>query len=267
MATYTEIVKNNPYVVGYWELQEASGSTALDTAGTFPGTYTGSYVLEQMGCVELAAPQLDTGGYIRVPDAAGLDGFANGLTVEGWFYLDTVDTVLSIHKTAATAYSLLISGGRVYGYVRATPSQSTVASTVILAPKRWYHVVLCWRTGSSAEIYVNGVSAGVGGTNVTGALAANADDFRMDCSVGSGLLEQVALYNNHIGADEVATHTLYGMRERAHLQRVQAPSLLAPRLDFAPTSWPGSQMRANLQEVQLNIFRPGTQVNSDIVRH
>jgi len=74
--------------VGYWPLNESSGTTAYDLVGGFNGTYTGGYDLGQSGPpngffgASTAAAFDGTSGYVDIPGAAF--NITNAITVTAW---------------------------------------------------------------------------------------------------------------------------------------------------------------------------------------
>src|SRR5581483_3975919 len=85
-AYRTAILGDNP--TGYWRLDEASGTAALDQTGNHPGSYESSPTLAQPGALsgdtDTSATFNGTSQDMAVPYAASLNGSA--FSVETWVY-------------------------------------------------------------------------------------------------------------------------------------------------------------------------------------
>lgn len=93
MAYYKEDVLVEPDLVSYWRLND-SGSTAVDSKGTNPGTFYGTVTKGVTGLVTADAGNVagdfdGSTGRVSVPDSSSLD-LSGPLTLEAWIRPDAL---------------------------------------------------------------------------------------------------------------------------------------------------------------------------------
>jgi hypothetical protein len=207
--------------MGYWRLDEQSGGTAADSAGgDQPGTYTDAVTLGRPG-----APANDpdtavelTGGYVAVPDSAAVS-MTGAFTVEAWINpKDVCQQYAVVEKYDAPAYNgyavRMGPGGRLSALTLAQNGSLAVANgSSVVAPHEWHHVVAVY-DGTTISIYLDGRLDGSVATTVAPAdgtaslkLGARGDDAGTRLS---GLLDEVAVYDHALTADQVARHYTAG---------------------------------------------------------
>lgn len=202
-------------LVGYWPLNEGSGSTAIDASGngyngTWNGTQTGTSGYYSSGYNQTWAGTFDgVSDYINTGNNAPLitgaftsaawvksNNFANweDIVDKGSQYLRNSEIALS-QTTGAPYVSFTQSGS--YKSCIATGSYSTGI---------WYFVVGTY-DGSNERIYVNGVLSNT--CAVTGNQDTSSDARIIGEIAGmdyfSGLIENVRIYNRALSAAEIQT--------------------------------------------------------------
>lgn len=213
-GTYAqEVLFDSP--VAYWKLNEASGTTAADSAGSNTGTYHGgAIVLGVAGPVAgntavrfVAASTC----YVAVPDAAALDLGDGPFTIEFWFkatgsisaeYLMDKDAnaYSIIVDTSATTMQLLKNGiGVIY----------TLTDAAIGDTTGWHYFVMT-KTGATCTAYIDGVSATLGGfanqtladtATLLGIAISTSGNFPLNHSLG-----QIAFYKSVLTPTRVSAH-------------------------------------------------------------
>lgn len=106
---YDEVMADSP--TGFWRLDETSGSTATDEAGTHPGAYGGTYTLNASPLVTDGGRALSIAGAgrMRVPHHADFnmdDSGVSDTTIEAWVKFtdpDADDIGIIGDKTGASA--------------------------------------------------------------------------------------------------------------------------------------------------------------------
>jgi hypothetical protein len=148
---------------GWWKLDDGSGTTARDSAGSAPATATGAvgWSTEHGGSVTLTGTgSLATTGKVF--------GTTVGYTVSAWVKLGTAgaaaQTVASEDGPTDSVFALQYSGSATnkWAFTLADSSGTrTVLSTSAAATGTWTHVYATYNPAShTAELYVNGVFQG-----------------------------------------------------------------------------------------------------------
>jgi hypothetical protein len=218
--SYSDVVLTD-HPGSYWRLGEQSGATAADSSGgDHSGTYTDAVTLGHPG-----APAGDpdtsvelTGGYVAVPDSAAVS-MTGALTVEAWVNPKDVCqqyAVVEKYDTPANnGYAVRMSpGGRLSALTLAHDgSLAVVNGSSVVTPHEWHHVVAVY-DGTTISVYLDGRLDGSAVTTVAptdGAaslkLGARGDDAGTRLS---GMLDEVAIYDHALTADQVARHYTAG---------------------------------------------------------
>ncbi|GAA4105091.1 hypothetical protein GCM10022248_93950 [Nonomuraea soli] len=226
-SQYASAVRNSD-PLGYWRLGEASGTKAADSGwGAGEATYAG-VTLGQAGAVEAStdkAASFAGAGSVTLPDhaIAQLEGSAS---VEAWFKTTQTGVVWSAGTDNASnpARSALYVGtdGKLRGQFRSTTGTAAIApitSTALVNDGQWHHAVLTL-SGTSQQLFLDGQSVGtatgsgfggwpVGSQLARGRLEGGAWPAGPATTTTLGLngtLDEAALYDRPLTADEVAIH-------------------------------------------------------------
>jgi len=211
--------------VGYWPLNEASGTVALDASGNgHDGTYSGSFTLGASGLLPASTNTCVnfTGGRMAVPDAVALRLGAGALSVEAWINASSMASYASLWDDgtsgATRGYSLFLNanggGGptRVYAEFGGSgdPSNEIAISTGI-ATNETDHVVVTSNGLGAIVIYRNAVSVFSRPNQVIGAAnSANGVTLFGNPSGGGGLLQgkaqSFAVYGSVLTPARVTAH-------------------------------------------------------------
>lgn len=237
--TLTIIPNNYPYAqlvladnpIGYWRLNELSGTTALDCVGGRNGTYN-STQLGQPGYNLLDTHTSARFGFLAtqnsyvgdIPVDFGTNANTS-ITVEAWVKgaVPGTDAGLITKGTGSGGEQFNLDcggGGRAFRFfVRKDDGTAVVAAGNIVPNNQWQHVVgVLNRAGGYVAVYVNGVSNAANTTfpteNYRGLLrSTNA------MSIGSrqggttvynnqwgGYMQDVAVYNYALSAAQILAH-------------------------------------------------------------
>ncbi|GAA3444448.1 hypothetical protein GCM10018955_38860 [Planomonospora venezuelensis] len=224
--------------LGYWRLNETSGTTAADSGwGTGAATYR-SATLAQPGALAGTADtsaKFSGGGKLTLPpdSLARLQGAAS---FETWFKTTSPGTVLSVGSGAGLLY--VGNDGKLRGQLRRVQGSTPIApitSAGVVNDGTWHHVVLTL-TGTEQKMFLDGQQAGVlTGTPATGwpntavvgtgtisgtwpsAPASGAFPF-------NGQIDEVALYAKPLTAAEVQGHYAARAAVPYKLTKITLPS-------------------------------------------
>jgi large repetitive protein len=213
IKVYTGNVQVWPHIglVGWWRLDEASGSTAVDSSSLGNnGTLQGSPTRITRGngkALELSG----TAQYVTVPDHASLD-ITGAITLAAWVRLDVLATTYVIKKAAqdvTNGYELgLASTGRPFLRFNQAASLDTYrvnATTILPTNGTWAHVAGTY-DGTTMRVYVNATQEGTLTTsptittnNIALGLGAEGGGFRpLD-----GAIDDLRIYNRALSATEI----------------------------------------------------------------
>jgi Concanavalin A-like lectin/glucanases superfamily len=213
-------------LVGYWKLDETSGTSANDSSGsgntgTVTPNATGVWVA---GKVNNGAKLNGTTQYVNVPDAASLR-FSGSWSVSGWVKLSALSGASSVanifaKQTSASGtvnYTLSVDNNGncaadpTFG-VAFTNTSGTVAAAcynVVVTTGTWYYVTGVWNSSATAlSLYVNGISVG---STTTALVPDNRSGYPL--TIGDvfgayflkGTLDDMRIYSRALSAADVLT--------------------------------------------------------------
>jgi len=208
-------------LIAHWKLDEQTGTSIADSAGTNTGTWAGT---GGQGITSVPAPNgtgllFDgSGDAITVPDSASLD--VTAVTISTWVNID-VGHVGSCYLVAKMqtlgsqeAYRVLIeSDGRIAFMVSDDGAPKTAEDSVgVLSYGVWHHVAATYSLGTYI-IYVNGVAVPSDGNGAsTGTINVGTGRFDIGARpAGTGVesvffdgsIDDVRIYDTALTASEI----------------------------------------------------------------
>ncbi len=154
-------------MIGYWNFDEASGSTSADSSGngndgTFAGAGGGvvqSTVLPPTSCfVNTHSLSFNgTGGYVSIPDNATMDP-SNAISISFWMKANTVSNgyqhIVFKQGPHVTSYGVWLNGNHVYmedndSIVRSLTSNATITANT------WHYITVTY-DGTTQALYIDG---------------------------------------------------------------------------------------------------------------
>ncbi|MEM7179508.1 MAG: LamG-like jellyroll fold domain-containing protein [Spirochaetota bacterium] len=227
-ATYANLVQSTSGLVSYWRLGAAG---ANDSFGSNNGSYNGSNLVA--GLSGAIAGDSDTSvwfandSYVEVPYSADLAP-TGAVSVEFWLYALTGGNCTSVLHFVSKAYNggygLYCDASGVNFGVQITGS-TTVHVAVDTSTIRvgWHHIVGTF-DGQYVRIYLDGVLQGTSGGTATALEYTANNSLIINGQPGSGStpqsgtfanlkLDEVAVYNKALDAQEVKEHYRFGTRQ------------------------------------------------------
>ncbi len=224
---------NNLGLVGYWSLNDGSGTKATDFSGRGnTGTLTNSptWVNGKFGkALKFSAASTQ---YVDVGNPTALQ-ITGDMTISTWVKLDSLPSagdayqlVAKDNDTGGRAYTFDVyndTGGAIYGtngtvarlYINGGAGNqdngsNLIASNVILSVGVWYHVVGVYNTSGTLDLYINGVSAHAQRTgesssipSATASVFLGAREYPGVEGYLDGTMDEVRIYNRSLSAAEV----------------------------------------------------------------
>ena len=209
--------------VGYWRLNETSGTTALDlSAQGNHGTYIGGYTLGQTGALTGSGDSdpsiiLDgTSGYVSVPDSGSLV-FGNGdFSIAAWVNTTATNTYVAVGKYNG-------GGGDNYwlGFSNAGQAAFSISGPTTYSPLNsndgQWHFLVGMRSAGTISIYVDGAfqnsTMGNGAASPAGVFSIGRFGAGSNFFWPNGV-DDVAVYNYALSSTQIAN--LYTSGATAH---------------------------------------------------
>ena len=243
LATTFHDLYLNDGLLGYWKLDEGSGTTTADSSGYgYDGVLHNSplWSTDTPGVMDFKdsyALQFDRVGnaeYVTMSDTPEIDE-AQELTLSTWVRLASTPTgadntymrfVTLRNEKAVLRYSDHSGTGQLQFYMTIGGSVRSIAVDYIWGIGAWYHVAGTY-DGSTMRLYLDGVELDTHGISNE---VATGDGVRLSHSASSealdGLLDDVRVYNRALSATDIG-HLAAGK----HPNISQATTILVATLD------------------------------------
>ena len=196
-------------LVGYWKLDEGSGTTTADSSGTGnngtltnmdPGTDWVS------GYVDGALDFDGSNDYVSVPDDPSLD-ITGSFTLSAWIKPSSVSAAWATIVVKGYAYLIQLNYDKLNIAIH-NGSWSEMATDSVFSVDTWYHVVGVYDDTTSAfTIYIDGREIKTGAAS----FAPDADNTSLSIGQSSqgaerfpGIIDDVRVYNRALSASEAA---------------------------------------------------------------
>jgi prepilin-type N-terminal cleavage/methylation domain-containing protein len=213
-------------IVGNWNLDEGSGTTAKDFSGyNNHGTISGAvYTTDTpqkaagQGSGKYALSFDGVDDYVSIPD--NILNLNNDFTIELWAnpnydaenprWLCLMDTINS--KNISVGILSVAGSGNIYFKLSGISSIQTVSTADYGS---WYHVVWVYQ-GGTQYIYLNGAkqSTGTGGISADATFSSIGGGYSTSSYTTNGLLDEVRIYSRALTATEI--QRIYAKGLKAH---------------------------------------------------
>ncbi|MBW7988614.1 MAG: LamG domain-containing protein [Planctomycetes bacterium] len=145
-------------LVGWWRLDEGSGTTAIDSSGSGnDGTFTGDpqWVAGKVG----GALSFDGGDYVNVPGVTDIK--PESLTLMTWVLFDTVEGGRQDYVSKDDDYAFSLHEGaadqKIHGIVTSAGGWPVVHGNTVVETDTWYHTALTYDSGTKMLLlYLDG---------------------------------------------------------------------------------------------------------------
>lgn len=156
MTAYQDVV-NSFGPRAFWPLDDTSGTVAREIADSAPGTYTGTFTLNQSGPATGIASVLLNGGYVSCPQVVDWGGPL--ATVALWFKLSAAQAadaiIWSVGLAVTNGFNLQrdIADGRLYF---GEPNVARYSVGAVINDNSWHHLVVVSRAAAVVDFYMDG---------------------------------------------------------------------------------------------------------------
>ena len=204
--------------LGWWRLDERSGTKAKDEAAAHDGTYVGSVTFRAAGAIvgdpDTAVALDGTSGALRIADTFDASG-TQPFSIELWLNPTSTsgDHRLASRRTgnSETGYRFMFSGDQLR-LERWQDGGLSGAAALAPLPKlnRWTHVVGTYN-GAVLRIYADGAEVGSGSSpgavSASSAIFVWASNSLADADYFAGSVDELAIYDHALEPDRIAAHT------------------------------------------------------------
>lgn len=236
-VNYPWTVQNTSGLVGYWRLEETSGTTAFDSGPNgLNGTYAGTPTLAAAGALADGSKAIPFDGIddvLTVTNTAALNFGTGDFSVEFWCKFNPANGTDNPRWLLGKGqpYSSVTAGWSISGVTTADPvsivmyvSDGVITGTnppgcvqnegapLVAARGSWHHVVFTVdRTNRFLRGYLNGAQVGTGVAIPAGfgSVTNTANQLIGKGNVSNfytGSLDEVALYNRLLTATDITSH-------------------------------------------------------------
>lgn len=196
-------------LLGYWPLDEGTGTTARDVSGngyngtwTRPDPYDAPKVGSYAGYFNISTPY-----YISVPNI-GNASFQGGFTANAWVNMSSMSTVNPIIDMRSSPQVGVISNGQLLFYLstNGVAQVNFYSPTTSTVPIGAWTMVSATYDGAYRKLYLNGVL--VASTSTTGIVTTGQATMYIGYRVGGstfsvGDMDDVRVYNRALSAAEI----------------------------------------------------------------
>jgi parallel beta-helix repeat protein len=235
----------DPSLVGYWKLDENTGTTTADASGNGnDGTLVNGVAWTAPGKVGAADLSFDgTNDRVLIPTSSELEA-STALSIGGWFNHSSTGGAGTSGVTKAQNYRLTAqeaNAANSHWQFFFTDSNGTIRSittTNAYSNDAWHYVMGTY-DGSQLKIYVDGASAATP-VSFTGTIKTSAADVFLGLRDASayykGQMDEIRIYNRGLSSSEVAA--LYsasgtGMLSMKLIPATSPPYAVAPMGTFS----------------------------------
>ena len=199
-------------LVGWWRLDEGSGTTAYDSSGSGnDARFEGAPVWVDSGKLGGALKFNGVSDYLAAPDSESLDIGGDQLSIAAWINGEDWPGANHILRKisdmdTSSIYMLRVQPDTVRVYLNTSAGEVIVDGTTPLAPNEWAHIAVTYDC-ADARIYVDGQLDG--SMSVTGELSQSNNELRVGrgepAGYFMGMLDDVRLYNHALTEDELVS--------------------------------------------------------------
>lgn len=218
--SYRDVVAETyPRPVGYWRLGEASGAAA-DAVGANTGTYVNTPSREIPGALsgdlDTAVTLNGTNQYVSVPDSTSLQT-GDTFSAELWVRRSSTGTTQHLLNKGDNSYSVRFNTSNLVEMWKNTtggPGHQllmTSATGFPVTDTTTFHHIVVTKNAGQRKIYIDGVDRS-GSAPVSRTLTNSAQALHIGAasptagSYTSGTVDEVAIYNVALSAEQVKVH-------------------------------------------------------------
>lgn len=208
LASYADMARSMS-VVGFWPLNETTGTVATDITGTSNGTYTGSPTLDQSSMLYNGQGRSVTlngsSQYVSIPHNAAFN-LGDTFSISGYIYRIGNTVNQAVFAKGGGTFGIRIGTDNKLALMKNNTSQIAASTGAITAQTNTHFVVT--KTGATVKIYINGADVTGTVTNATMVDTSTAIELGRRSNFNdeyfNGRLQFIALHSTALTAAQVA---------------------------------------------------------------
>jgi len=210
VSSFVPMNRADAGLVGWWKLDEGSGTTALDSSGNGnDASFQGAPAWAENGKFGKAVWFNGTSDYLAAPDSDSLDIKGDQLSIAAWVNGEAWGGARHIvRKTPDSGtdaiYFIRGQGTTLRSDISTSAGATIIVGTTVLPVAEWVHVALVY-DGAEARIYVNGKLDVA--MSVSGAITESNNELRIGRGEPSGyflgMIDDIRLYNHALTEGEL----------------------------------------------------------------
>jgi hypothetical protein len=209
IAPMTALGADDPNLVGWWALDEGSGTVALDSSGYGnDAVFQGDPQWVPDGRFGGAVQFNGTSDYLAAPDSESLDINGDQLTLAAWVNGTSWATSHFIRKIPDTGtgsiYMIRVQSNALRAIFSTSAGELVVQGVTPPVTGEWMHMAFVY-DGAEARIYVNGAVDGRG--NISGDVVESDNELRIGrgepAGYFNGSIDDVRVYNRALTDEEI----------------------------------------------------------------
>ena len=206
-----------PGLVGYWNLDQGSGTIATDSSGyNNQGTIYGASWTS--GRINGALNFDGLNDYVDCGNSETLDP-TQGATIEAWVRFNQLPSLaghimaIAGRSGGGTDLDLQTEPDNKFKFFIGPGAPNVAVSNTVAEANEWYHIVGTYQANDNIKIYVNGVLEKTTSTSVT--RGTNPNKFCIGQSVTwsgrffNGTIDEVKIYNRALSAEEIKAEYIH----------------------------------------------------------
>jgi hypothetical protein len=225
-------VGTNPTIMGYWPLDEGSGTSAFDASGNGnlgllvnSPTWQSGGNCRFNGCLEFQKPigqYIDISPYPNPPES---------FTLSAWIKTIQADAMIVYHggEAGQTGFIMHLNSGSLECEIHSGSVSEYILSSTTYNDNNWHEVACVFASGSSLAGYGDGISVGRISTTLT--TVANSNEFRVASDFNgnylTGNLDDIRIYNGALAAYQIqelfdSSPTILNFKAAGSIQATEA---------------------------------------------
>lgn len=196
-------------LVGYWNFNENSGSTAYDYSGNNNNGILINSPIWTSGKVGNALSLNGSNNYVNINDSSSLNfGSATDFTIEGWIKRNTTGSQFIFDKRSNSTAGYIFYFDTSNGLALQVNGNNRYTNNTLIDTTSWHHVAISVDRDGYINSYLDGVSLKLltnfnGNLDTTNQATIGGRSFTQPLYLLNGLIDEFRVYNRILSSSEI----------------------------------------------------------------